>query len=232
MIYLAIDSSSNAGSISLMKDGKVIFLHYTDIQITHSERLMPQIEQACKDHQIMPEMINAVLLSNGPGSFTGIRIGLATAKGICVGHQIPLIPYNTLEMNAVNAFKRSKYILSVIDARMNELYYSLYSEDLVELIAPKNATIESLISDLKVKDIDDFIVCGDVIEQVKEAFNQENIQYNLLNPASNLFLSSNLFTLHEIKKSNEQWDLLQVSTLEPYYIRSSIAQISKKQETK
>jgi tRNA threonylcarbamoyladenosine biosynthesis protein TsaB len=232
MILLAIDSSSNAGSISLMKDEKVIFLHYTDIQVTHSERLMPQVEQACKEHQILPEMIDAVLLSNGPGSFTGIRIGLATAKGICVAHQIPLIPYNTLEMNAVNAMNRSKIILSIIDARMNEIYFALYSDDLQEIVTPKNASIETLITELKEQNIDDVIVCGDYVEGLLDELINKDIRYSILNSASNLFLSTNLFTLHQIRNTIVEWDMLNVSTLEPFYIRSSIAQINRKQESK
>ncbi|HOD55322.1 MAG TPA: tRNA (adenosine(37)-N6)-threonylcarbamoyltransferase complex dimerization subunit type 1 TsaB, partial [Candidatus Cloacimonadota bacterium] len=132
MLYLAIDTSANSGSIALEKDGKIIFVFYTDIQITHSERLMPQIEQAFKVNNLSAKDLDAVLLSNGPGSFTGIRIGLATAKGICYAHQIPLIPFNTLEMHAVNAIHRNHLILSVIDAKMNEIYASLYDENLTE----------------------------------------------------------------------------------------------------
>jgi tRNA threonylcarbamoyladenosine biosynthesis protein TsaB len=228
MLYLAIDTSANSGSIALEKDGKIIFVFYTDIQITHSERLMPQIEQAFKVNNLSAKDLDAVLLSNGPGSFTGIRIGLATAKGICYAHQIPLIPFNTLEMHAVNAIHRNHLILSVIDAKMNEIYASLYDENLTEKLAPQCCPVDKLIEDLKKLNISQVILCGDIMEALTIKLTENHIHFHLLAKHQNLNMVTSLFTLFELRQIKPEWDMQAFSDLEPYYVRSSLAQINKK----
>ncbi len=228
MLYLAIDTSANSGSIALEKDGKIIFAYYTDIQITHSERLMPQIQQAFEVNQLCAGDLDAVLLSNGPGSFTGIRIGLATAKGICYAHQIPLIPFNTLEMHAINAIGRKRRILSVIDAKMNEVYAALYDENLNEILPPQSCSVEKLTDELKDKKADNLIICGDLMDNLCNRLQESHIAYDTLPAHHNMNICTALFTLREYKQILPQWDQIGFSELEPYYVRSSLAQINKK----
>lgn len=224
MIFLAIDTCSTCGSISLMRDDKIIYSHFTDIQITHSERLMPQIEQAFLENKIEAKDLSGVLVANGPGSFTGIRIGLATAKGICVAHNIPLMPFNTLEMNAVNAFGIGNKILSVIDARMNEIYYALYDEDFKEVIAPKNGKLSELIDELNIEKL---VLAGEIVVGLEEQLREKGISYKQLQIHQNLSQSMALFSLMKLKNIKPEWDMSMMADLEPYYIRSSVAQIKK-----
>ncbi|MDD3051112.1 MAG: tRNA (adenosine(37)-N6)-threonylcarbamoyltransferase complex dimerization subunit type 1 TsaB, partial [Candidatus Cloacimonetes bacterium] len=138
MNILAIDTSSSCGSIAISNDNNIRYISYLDLQTTHSERLMPQIDYGLKQAEMKINQINLVAYSNGPGSFTGIRIGLATAKGICFALGIPLVSFNTLEILAYSFKGYSRNILAFMDARMNEVYAALYTPELKEIIAPCN----------------------------------------------------------------------------------------------
>lgn len=227
MNLLAIDTASTSGSIALMKDDRIVACQFMDIQITHSERLMPQIDQIFQMNKMKPSELDGVLLANGPGSFTGIRIGLSTAKGICFGIEKPLIPYNNLEMLAINLAHADKPILSVIDARMNEIYAALYDPSGAELISPFNGNIHDLVEQINHKEL---FVIGDDIKGLYEALMSRNIKIHYPLVHQNIPLASALFSLFKIKKSELNWDFDFLSRLEPFYLRSSIAQIDKRKE--
>ena len=118
MNILALSTTSTSGSIAIYKENSIAFISYLDIRITHSERLMPQIAFGLEQSNIELKNLDLVIIANGPGSFTGIRIGLATAKGICMAHEIPLLPVNTLELLAYNLFGSNRDILPFIHSRM------------------------------------------------------------------------------------------------------------------
>ena len=125
MNILALDTSATSGSIAISVNSKISYISYLDIAVTHSERLMPQINQALQQCKINVNDLDLVAIGNGPGSFTGIRIGLATAKGLCFGLKIPLIAFNTLDILRYNVKLTSLPVAAVIDARMGEIYGSL-----------------------------------------------------------------------------------------------------------
>ena len=86
---------------------------------------MTQIDFGLRQSGITLEELDLITLTNGPGSFTGIRIGLATAKGLSFGRKIPLLPFNTLEILAFNVWGSCLPILPFIDAKMDEVYAAL-----------------------------------------------------------------------------------------------------------
>ena len=224
MNSLAIDTASTSGSIALMKDDKIIACQYMDIQITHSERLMPQIEQLFFINKMKAFDLDNVLIANGPGSFTGVRIGLSSAKGICYAIEKPLIPFNNLELLAINLYHTKLPILSVIDARMNEVYFALFDENLNEMIKPKNSSIDELVDQMNVNEI---ILIGDPLPELISKLKVKgiNIYYPLVH--QNLPLASALFSLYYLKKIKPVWDFEFLSELEPNYLRASIAQINR-----
>ena len=83
MNILALSTTSSSGSIAIYKEDHISYINHLDIKITHSERLLPQIDAGLKNSKIGIPDIDLVAIANGPGSFTGVRIGLATAKGVC-----------------------------------------------------------------------------------------------------------------------------------------------------
>ncbi|HRY84152.1 MAG TPA: tRNA (adenosine(37)-N6)-threonylcarbamoyltransferase complex dimerization subunit type 1 TsaB, partial [Candidatus Cloacimonadota bacterium] len=116
-MLLALDCSQNYGSLALLEAGVLIYSAYFDLRVTHSETLLPALDHALKLLGKKPAELEAILLSNGPGSFTGLRIGLATAKGLALGLQIPIYPYDSLQMMAVAALGMNSSILVAVDAK-------------------------------------------------------------------------------------------------------------------
>ena len=226
MNILALDTSSTSGSVAICKDNKISFISYLDIQITHSERLMPQIDFGLKQAKLTIADIDLICLSNGPGSFTGIRIGLATAKGFCMGREIPLLPVNTLELLAYNLYGCKCSILPFIDAKMDEVYAALYSSDLEEKIPPQNAKPDVFLKMIK----EPVIYVGDGAFKFKELIESSGIQFELALPHQNIPLASTLISIALKMNKIPKFDFDFIAELEPYYLRKSQAEIIKKQK--
>ncbi|MCF7792709.1 MAG: tRNA (adenosine(37)-N6)-threonylcarbamoyltransferase complex dimerization subunit type 1 TsaB [Candidatus Cloacimonetes bacterium] len=228
MNILAICTTSSSGSIAICKDEVISFSSYLDIKITHSERLMPQIDFGLKQCKITLDEIDLIAVANGPGSFTGLRIGLATAKGLCMGKQIPLFPVNTLELLAYNAFGSRLAVLPFIDAKMNEVYAALYSKDFKELIIPQNA---KPIEFLNLIDQPVFIL-GDGIQKYSRELKESKIEFVTALPHQNIPQASTLISMALQLKEIPKYDFEFISDLQPYYLRKSQAEIVKEEKEK
>ena len=227
MNILALNTSSTSGSIAVSKDSNISFISYLDIKITHSERLMPMIDFGLKQSNISINDIDLITLANGPGSFTGIRIGLATAKGICLGRKIPLIPVNTLKLLASNLYGNKFPILTFIDAKMNEVYAALYSPNLEELITPQNAKPEDFLKKIKEK----VMIIGDGFVKYKNLIEDSGIKFYTALPHQHLDLASNLISLVSKLEKIPEYDFEFISDLEPYYLRKSQAELVRESKT-
>jgi len=186
---------------------------------------MPAIDSALKVCGKSPQDLVELLVCIGPGSFTGLRIGLATVKGIAYGLGIPVKAYNSLQLSALPCTISGKNILSVIDARMKELYAALYQSDLGIIQAPKVlAPIDILQWDLK-----DAIITGSGAEIIRKVLEAEGIKaeyapdYFCTPRAEGLFsLAAMLPTLGYEGET--------LSDLEPLYLRESTAQVKRQQK--
>jgi len=128
MIVLAISTSSNICSVALLNENKCIKeLNITDTK-THSENLMPLIDRVFKETGLTLNDINLLACDIGPGSFTGIRIGISTIKAFAEFKNIPIIPVSSLEALAYNV-KTKKNICSLIDARNNQVYCGFFNSE-------------------------------------------------------------------------------------------------------
>ena len=128
MIVLAISTSSNICSVALSNENECIKeLNITDTK-THSENLMPLIDRVLKEANLTLDDINLLACDVGPGSFTGIRIGISTIKAFAEFKNIPIIPVSSLEALAYNV-KAEKYICSLIDARNNQVYCGFFNSE-------------------------------------------------------------------------------------------------------
>lgn len=126
MLTLAIETATSVCSVALVKDGKVLAEYSVDSGMTHSEGLLPQIDQMMQRVKIAKNDIELIAVSMGPGSFTGLRIGLATAEAMAYSWQCCLHGVDTLEALAYNLPLEGFILSPVLDAQKGNYYQALY----------------------------------------------------------------------------------------------------------
>ena len=155
MKILSIDTASNICGVSILEDDKLICNLDTDTGRTHSENLMPMIEQAFNKTKFSLNDIDLITCNIGPGSFTGLRIGVATTKAFNDSLNIPCVGVSSLEALAYNlrsAINEIDVICSIIDCKNDNCYFALYEKKntiLDNLIEPQAESIEACLSILK-----------------------------------------------------------------------------------
>ncbi len=211
MRILAIETSTRAAGAAVLFDGKILAESLRESPQSFSETLMPQVEEVIKISGAF-ENLEAVAISIGPGSFTGLRIGLATAKALAYAWKIKIIGVPTLRALAYN-FPGAK-VLPLIDAQKNRAYCQLFENFLP-------------LTDLEVKPIDEAVaqagkldgkifLCGDVLHKIKIPLppNVRLAPPNLKMPRA----SSVALCAADLKKFDN------VMNLEPLYIRRAEAE--------
>ncbi len=133
MKILSIDSSAVVASVAICEDGRLLAEYTVNNGNTHSETLLPMVESLLKTYKISVNDIDAFAATAGPGSFTGIRIGAATLKGLAFGTDKPCIEVSTLEAIAQNIAFKGGLICPVMNARRGQVYTALFRSDGVEL---------------------------------------------------------------------------------------------------
>ena len=126
MRILGIETSTMTGSVALMDEERLIAEYTLNLKETHTSRLMPTIDRVTKDASLTIKDLDGIAVSLGPGSFTGLRIGIATAKGLAQGLNIPVVGIPTLDGLAFQLFNCKDLICPILDARKGEVYYALY----------------------------------------------------------------------------------------------------------
>lgn len=126
MKILAFDSTATAASVAICEDGKVVSEFFVNAGLTHSRTLVPMLDAALKNTDSDLNSIDALAISNGPGSFTGVRIGVAVAKGIAFTENLPCVEVSTLESMAYNLTLTDCVVCSVMDARCAQVYNALF----------------------------------------------------------------------------------------------------------
>ena len=129
MLTLAFETSAKAASVALMENGKLLGESYQNTGLTHSQTLMVMAEDLLKQCGKTVSDVTAVAVAEGPGSFTGVRIGVAAAKGFAWGRQIPCYGVSTLEAMAVNLGVYEGHVCACMDARRNQVYNALFLAD-------------------------------------------------------------------------------------------------------
>ena len=124
MLLLSVDSSAKTASAALTEDGKVLESRLINKGLTHSETLLPLIEDVMQGRGF--DKLDAIAITAGPGSFTGVRIGVATVKGIAFANDIPCISVSTLDAIAHNFIDENAVICAVMDARRMQFYNAVF----------------------------------------------------------------------------------------------------------
>ena len=226
-LILNIETATNVCSVTLAKGKQIIANKISYEEKSHSELLTVFIEQIVKEQKISLKDLDAVSVSKGPGSYTGLRIGVSTAKGIAYGIDKPLIAISTLQTMAYQVIFEQKIedkntlFCPMIDARRMEVYnafYNLKGEQVREIKA-------EIIDEISYKDILDnqkVIFFGDGSNKCKNIITHKNAFFiENITPLSNYMIDLSI-------KSFEKHQFENVAYFEPFYLKNFIATKPKK----
>jgi len=209
---LNIETATTNCSISLAKNGKTIALLEEDKKQIHSEKIHEYILMSLKKSKTKIKELDAVAVSFGPGSYTGLRIGVSAAKGICFGLGIPLIKISTLKTLAAKGkkSKQTSLIASVIEAKRQDVFFALYNQKIEEVQKPKMITLkkETLLKELKLNSI---LFVGSGAKKTKEHIKNKNATFLTTNPSAKEMAFFSYQKL--LKKKTEN-----IASCEPSYI--------------
>lgn len=164
MKILALDSTATSMSVCVAEDGRLLSLHIANTGLTHSETLLPEIEHTLSQVSLSVSDIDLFAFTAGPGSFTGVRIGAATVKGLAFAENKPCIEVSTLEALAFNLIACDGLICPVMNARRNQVYNALFScrnGEIKRLTPDRAISIEELEAEIEKTDFDALWLCGD-----------------------------------------------------------------------
>lgn len=152
MRILAFETSAKAGSVALVTDGQLQAESYQNTGLTHSQTVMTMARDLLKSCSLTPEDIDAVAVAAGPGSFTGVRIGVAAAKGFAWGGEKPCLGVSTLEAMATGLGVYDGYVLGAMDARRNQVYTATFLAEkgkLTRITEDRAISLEELGAEIK-----------------------------------------------------------------------------------
>ncbi len=174
MITLAIDSTANTASCALLKDGRMAALYTVNGLLTHSETLLPMIENALSKLSLKIEDIDLFSVCDGPGSFTGVRIGVSLIKGLAFGRNKPCVGISTLAALAKNLDGVSGYVVPVMDARRSQVYTAIF-KDGKRITEDMLIPLEELYEMIKNMGISSIRLCGDGYDIAREFFREKDV---------------------------------------------------------
>ena len=217
MKILGIDTSSMAASVAVIEDNKLICEYTINTKKTHSQKLMPMIENMLGLSDLNVREIDAIAVCEGPGSFTGLRIGMATAKAIAHVNDIPVIGVNSLEALAANMNLCDKKICSILDAQRNQYE----GTKLVEIKEIGIQQIDELLEELA-QSGEQWILVGEAVYKYEDKIREIS---NIEIPAAsnNVTKAGSLCSVAKVK-FDEGKDIFDCYTVNPLYIRKSQAE--------
>tara|TARA_B100001109_G_scaffold247193_1_gene236738 strand:+ start:78 stop:740 length:663 start_codon:yes stop_codon:yes gene_type:complete len=216
-IFLAIETTTKNCSVALFKNNILIdsFENISE-KYMHAERLTQFIVNLLNDNSISFNDISALILSKGPGSYTGLRIGTGTAKGMCYALDLPLISVSTLKAMAYSMAKSKEYdfYCPMINSRRSEFFSALYDVENNEIISSKSDEIN--IADYDIYKQKKVLFFGQNIDKLKDTINQKNIFFKC-----NVFPSAkDLGEIGYFKYKKEMYEDL--AYFEPFYLKDFI----------
>ena len=228
MKVLGIDTSTLATTISVLDLDELICEYTVNTKKTHSQKLMVMIENMLKASDININDIDLIAVCEGPGSFTGLRIAMATAKAIAHANNLDIISVDSLEVLARNIEITDKKICCIIDAQKTQVYNGIYKYENDKLIPLKK--IDVLDTDELLENLDEeFIIVGEATKKYKEKINAKNIK--IASRQNNVNRASSLCEI-AIEKYKKGEDIKNCYQVNPRYIRKSQAEIDYENRNK
>ena len=180
LLILAIDSATPVAGVALLTEEKLLKEEFSNYKKTHSETLMVMIDRVMKECECNLDELTAIALSIGPGSFTGLRIGMATVKGMSLAKAIPLVAIPTLDAIAHNITGTKALVCPLLDARKQEVYTAFYAvgntypQRLGDIMAcsPEDF-VEAALEKAGEQGQDGFILLGDGYYRYREFFQEK-----------------------------------------------------------
>lgn len=226
MILLCIETATQICSVSLSRNNEVIGILESEEKNAHSRILHVLIDRLLKENDVEVKDVDAIVVSKGPGSYTGLRIGVSTAKGLCYAANKPLIAINTLEAmahgmksrfsNEASRTNKPLLFIPMIDARRMEVFTSIFDSDINE-VSPTIAQIISEESFSDYKNNNHLVLGGDGAEKCKSYLQHENIMY------LDDFKASASFMITPALEAFEAGKFENVAYFEPFYLKDFIA---------
>ena len=232
MIILALDTTAITASVALLDSDKVIGVTSIHNKLTHSEKLLPMIDELLKNSGYNIDDVELIAVSKGPGSFTGVRIGIATAKGLAFSKRLDLVGVSALEALAENVRLNTHLLGEEIiispsmDARRNELYNAFFSYDGVEFMrmTPDRAiSTEEVMEELKNCD-KCLLINGDGAEKLYDYLIESGYK-GRVTLASELQLKQNAVSVGRVAYKKYLSGVKEkVNEIAPLYLRTSQAE--------
>lgn len=223
MKILALETSAKAVSAAISQDGKILCAGYQDTGLTHSRTLMPIVENLFQNTGMTLSDVDAVAVAVGPGSFTGIRIGVSAAKGLAFGAEKPAIGVSTLSAMARGVSAFEGLIICAMDARRNQIYNALFTSHngVITRLCPDRAiALEELAAQLQ-SDSRSKIVVGDGAKLCFDVLTEKGIACRLAPPQS--VMQNAMGVALEAEALAENGGLISAQELEPVYLRPAQA---------
>lgn len=176
MLCLSIDTSTKTCSVALIQDNKTLAEITINSETTHSEKLLPAVDMVLKSIGRSLDHVKLLGVAVGPGSFTGLRIGIATAKGLAYGKKIPVVGISTLKALALLGSSENQTIVPILNARRNQVYTGTFKfreeADLYQIYSDRVIKLVELIELLK--DIEgELLFIGDGVPAFKDKLKEE-----------------------------------------------------------
>lgn len=224
MKILSVDTSANVATAAISADDKLICEFSVNNKLTHSQTLMPIIDSILKQAETDLSEIDLIAVANGPGSFTGLRIGVSAVKGFAHAANIPVVGISTLTSMAYNLPYCPHIICPIMDARRSQVYNAVYKwndDELTELKAPRALGIDELLDELS--DYERVVFLGDGVPVHKSVITEKLGDRSSFAPLNaNLQRASSLSAA--AIKAYAKGKAVDGSELTPDYLRKSQAE--------
>jgi tRNA threonylcarbamoyladenosine biosynthesis protein TsaB len=225
---LAIETSTPVGSVAVVEDGKLRVEKQFNVGRSHCQRLMSEIDDTLRSSGTSVEEIDMMATGIGPGSFTGLRVGLSTLKGMAMGLGVPVVPVSTLQVLAYNGRLHRGLICPCLDAKKKQVYYSLFRSDrdgvnkLLEDSVGIPGEITSVLNDLDGEE--GILFLGDGATLYRDVLTETLMRATTFAEGGENYPRASIVGMLAAAQPTGDVDL---SVLEPRYIRESEARIGK-----
>lgn len=227
MLTLAFDTSSKTASVSLLRDRTILYDTIINNGLNHSEVLLPAIDEACRLSNIRMQEIDLFACTLGPGSFTGLRIGISTLKGLMMATGKPAAGVSSLSALALNSDQEGNIICSMMDAGRGQVYVAYYQYDENGFLSQMGDERAINPNDIVTHFSDEVTYVGDgAIKYADVILSRRNHKHKIASPAQQ-FICASAVGILGLEKYHRN-ELLDVVSCVPVYLRSADA-LAKKQ---
>ncbi len=188
MKILSMECSATPASVAVIEDGKVLASSFVNVRLTHSQTLMPMAQNVLTSAKLDINSIDGLAISNGPGSFTGVRIGISALKGIAAPKNLPCVAVSTLRAMAENYIGTECYVCAVMDARCNQVYNAIFEI--------KNNEVIRLCDDRA-------LMCDELAQEIKNNYSNTDKCVIIVGDGTDIFFPF-VENINNVRKSSPQ----------------------------